>query len=190
MSGDLLVEPVTDSIHPHVRAFFDLDNNHQLRFKDMRKFGRIYLTDTPDLVTGNLGPEPLPESFTVDDFIALFAKRSGRLKPLLLNQYFIAGIGNIYGDEACFLSGIHPARQADTLSKDELTRLYQAIRQVLNEGISHKGASFDKVYRGGEFQNHFRVYSRTNEPCLQCGALIDRIVLGGRSTHFCSQCQH
>ncbi|MDM8532617.1 bifunctional DNA-formamidopyrimidine glycosylase/DNA-(apurinic or apyrimidinic site) lyase [Anaerolineales bacterium HSG25] len=189
MSGNLLVEPTDSPVHKHVRAIMGLDNGHQLRFKDTRKFGRIYLTDDPHSVIGKLGPEPLPDSFTVDDFKALFAKRRGRLKPLLLNQQFIAGIGNIYADESCFIAQIDPRRQADTLSETELTRLYQAIRQALNHGIVHKGASLDAVYLGGEFQNHFQAYGRTGQPCFTCGTEISRIVLGGRSTHFCSRCQ-
>lgn len=189
MSGDLLVEPVTDPIHPHVRAIFELDNHHQLRFKDMRKFGRVYLVNDPNQVIGKLGPEPLANEFSVADFSALFKKRSGRLKPLLLNQEFIAGIGNIYADESCAIAGIDPRRQVDSLTVEELTRLYHAIRQALSAGIMHKGASLDAVYRGGEFQNHFQVYGRTGEPCFTCGREIIRVVLGGRSTHFCSHCQ-
>ncbi len=189
MSGDLLVEPVSEAAHRHVRTIFDLDNRHQLRFKDMRKFGRVYLVNDPDLVVGSLGPEPLAEDFLPEEFKALFQRRTGRLKPLLLNQQFMAGIGNIYADESCFIARINPRRGADTLSAAELERLYHAIRQALAAGIVHKGASLDAVYRGGEYQNHFQVYSRTGKPCLNCGAEIQRIVLGGRSTHFCARCQ-
>jgi len=189
MSGDLLVLPVTEPDDPHVRTIFDLDNDHQLRFKDTRKFGRVYLVRNPNAVIGRLGPEPLADDFLPADFAALFARRRGRLKPLLLNQKFIAGIGNIYADESCFAAGLDPRRTADTLSADDLGRLYHAIRQALTAGIVHKGASLDSVYRGGEFQNHFRVYGRTGQPCLRCGAEIQRVVLGGRSTHFCSTCQ-
>ena len=189
MSGDLLVEPASDPPHHHVRTIFGLDNGHQLRFKDMRKFGRVYLVDDPNRVVGKLGPEPLAGDFTVEAFQALFTRRTGRLKPLLLNQEFIAGIGNIYADESCFLAGIDPRRQVDTLSGVELEKLYHAIRRALRHGIMYKGASLDEVYRGGEFQNHFQVYGRTDEPCLKCGSLILRTVLGGRSTHFCRRCQ-
>ncbi|MCB0214548.1 MAG: formamidopyrimidine-DNA glycosylase, partial [Anaerolineae bacterium] len=188
-TGDLLVEPEDEPLSPHVRTIFDLDNGHQLRFKDPRKFGRVYLVEDPDLVVGKLGPEPLPDDFTLDDFKALFRRRSGRLKPLLLNQEFIAGVGNIYADESSFIAKIDPRRAVDTLTETELERLYYAIRQALNAGITHKGASLDAVYRGGEFQDHFQVYGRTGEPCLTCGATIQRIVLGGRSTHFCPVCQ-
>lgn len=189
MSGNLLVEPASEPPHPHVRTIFDLDNGHQLRFKDMRKFGRVYLVDDPDVVVGKLGPEPLADDFFSSDFKALFRKRKGRLKPLLLNQEFIAGIGNIYADESCFLAGIDPRRQVDTLSEGELEKLYYAIRQALNHGITLKGASLDEVYRGGEFQYYFQVYGRTAENCFKCGSPIQRTVLGGRSTHYCSQCQ-
>lgn len=189
MTGDLLVEPEDEPLNPHVRTIFDLDNHHQLRFKDPRKFGRVYLVDDPAQVVGKLGPEPLPDDFSLDDFKALFRRRSGRLKPLLLNQQFIAGVGNIYADESCFMAKIDPRRPVDTLTEAELERLYHAIRQALNAGITHKGASLDAVYRGGEFQNYFQAYGRSGEPCLTCGAEIQRIVLGGRSTHFCSRCQ-
>jgi formamidopyrimidine-DNA glycosylase len=189
MSGDLLVEPADEPPHKHVRTIFGLDNGHELRLKDTRKFGRVYLVDDPNNVLGKLGPEPLAEDFSGEDFKALFQRRKGRLKALLLNQEFIAGIGNIYADESCFLAGLDPRRKVDTLSDSELEKLYHAIRQALKHGIKHKGASLDDVYRGGEFQNHFQVYSRADEPCFKCGALILRIVLGGRSTHFCGQCQ-
>jgi formamidopyrimidine-DNA glycosylase len=189
MSGDLLVEPVGEPRHRHVRTIFGLDNGHELRFKDTRKFGRVYLVDDPQQVVGKLGPEPLADDFSGQDFKALFQKRKGRLKPLLLDQEFIAGIGNIYADESCFLAGIDPRRNVDTLTETELEKLYHAIRQALESGIMYKGASLDEVYRGGEFQKYFQVYGRIDEPCFKCGLLILRTVLGGRSTHFCGQCQ-
>ncbi len=189
MSGNLWVELTSAPLHQHVRVAFSLDNGHQLRFKDTRKFGRIYLTDQPATVIGKLGPEPLADDFSIEKFMALFVKRRGTLKPLLLKQEFIAGIGNIYGDESCFLARLDPRRQAETLTKEELERLYQAIRQSLEAGIMFKGASFDAVYLGGQFQNHFQVYGRDNQPCLVCGTTIKRLILGGRSTHFCPHCQ-
>lgn len=189
MSGDLLVEPAGQPPHPHVRTTFGLDNGYELRFKDTRKFGRVYLVGDPRQVVGRLGPEPLADDFSLEAFKALFRGRKGRLKPLLLNQEFIAGIGNIYADESCFRAKIDPRRPVDSLSPPELEQLYRAIRQALQAGITHKGASLDQVYRGGEFQNHFQVYQREGEPCFNCGSLIVRTVLGGRSTHFCAQCQ-
>jgi len=189
MSGDLLVEPGHEPRHPHVRTVFTLDNGHELRFKDPRKFGRVYFVTDPAEVTGRLGPEPLSDEFTCDQFKELFTGRRGRLKPLLLNQQFIAGLGNIYAAESCFDAGISPRRLVQTLRPAELERLHRGIRKVLRRGIMHKGASFDAVYRGGTFQDHFKAYGRTGERCLRCTGSIRRIVLGGRSTHYCSRCQ-
>ena len=189
MSGDLRVLPQSQPVHPHTRAFFNLDNGNRLEFKDTRKFGRVWLTADPQTVIGALGPEPLADDFSVDDFIALFERRSGRLKPLLMNQTFIAGVGNIYASEACFWAKLDPRRPANTLSADDLARLYHALRRVLRHGIVLKGATLDDVYRGGEFQNHFQVYGRAGEPCSRCGTPIARVMLAGRSTFFCPMCQ-
>ena len=111
------------------------------------------------------------------------------LKPLLLDQAFIAGLGNIYTDEALHLAGLHPTRHADELDEIQAQKLLQAIRQVLEEGIRRNGASFDWVYRGGSFQNSFRVYQRTGKPCPVCGTPVERLVIGQRGTHFCPACQ-
>jgi formamidopyrimidine-DNA glycosylase len=190
MTGDLWVLPVGDPLHQHDRIIFGLDNGHQLRFRDPRKFGRIYLTADPAQILGRLGPEPLDGLFTEDDFLALFGHRSGRIKSLLLNQEFVAGLGNIYADEALFLAGIQPQRQADTLLEEEKRRLYQAIRQVLSTAIKLKGASLaDEAYRGGEYQQRFLVYGRGDQPCPGCGSPIQRIRMGQRSAHFCPECQ-
>lgn len=189
MSGNLRVEPADEPMPGHVHTVLDLDNRCQLRFQDPRKFGRVYLVADPGEVVGRLGPEPLADDFAAKDFLALFVGRKGRLKPLLLNQEFIAGIGNIYADESCYRARIDPRRQAATLSRRELTRLYHAVRESLAAGIMAKGASFDAVYRGGQFQDQFQVYGRTGQPCAGCGRPIQRIVLGGRSTHFCPRCQ-
>lgn len=189
MSGSLLVEPDDEPIHPHVRTIFHLDNGHALRFKDPRKFGRVYLVEDPAEVTGKLGPEPLNPDFTFETFKKLFARRKGRLKPLLLNQEFIAGLGNIYVDESCFRARIDPRRPVDTLSTRALKRLYLAIQESLRYGIMLKGASFDEVYRGGQYQNHFLVYGRTGKPCPTCQHPVQRFIVGGRSTHICVRCQ-
>ncbi len=190
MTGDLEVLPVTDPPRRHDRLVFDLDNGRQLRFRDPRKFGRVYLTDDPAQVLGRLGPEPLDAAFTEEDFLALFNRRSARIKSLLLNQEFIAGLGNIYADEALFLAGIHPGRRADTLREEEKRRLYRAIRQVLHVAIEHGGSSLaDEAYRGGRYQERFWVYGRAGRPCPACGAPIQRIRLSQRSAHFCPNCQ-
>lgn len=189
MSGDLIVDIAHSPRPPHVHTVFGLDNGYELRFKDPRKFGRVFFVRDPADVIGHLGPEPLAAGFTLDHFKSLFEKRRGCLKALLLKQEFIAGIGNIYADESCFRAGISPLRQAQTLSDTELTHLYRAIRAVLKRGIMLKGASFDAVYRGGEFQNHFAVYGRTAEPCRKCATPIRRTTVAQRSTHYCPRCQ-
>jgi len=189
MSGNLLVEPDHAPRDPYMHTVFQLDNGHQLRFRDPRKFGRIYLTADPATVLGQLGPEPLHDEFSADDFRALCRRRKGVLKTLLLNQEFLAGLGNIYAGEACFLAGVDPRRQISTLDDAEVERLYHAIRRTLRHGIVHRGSSLDSVYRGGEFQNHFQVYGRENQTCFTCGTNIERVMLGGRSTCFCPRCQ-
>jgi formamidopyrimidine-DNA glycosylase len=190
MTGDLGVLLASEPTHQHDRLIFGLDNGYQLRFRDPRKFGRVYLTADPATILGRLGPEPLDDLFTEDDFLALFDRRSAWIKPLLLNQEFIAGLGNIYADEALFLAGIQPQRKSDTLMEEDKRRLYQAIRQVLSMAIELKGASLaDEAYRGGEYQQRFLVYGRGDQPCPRCGSPIRRIWMGQRSAHFCSECQ-
>ncbi len=189
MSGRLDITSRKRSIDKHDRVIFDLSGGRQLRFNDMRKFGRMYLVEDVESVTGHLGPEPLSEAFTPAVFKQRLAGRTGRLKPLLLDQAFIAGIGNIYADEALWLARLHPLRRADSLSDAEVRALYRAIRTALRDGIKRSGASFDRVYPSGEYQNHFRVYHREGKPCRRCQRPIHRIVVGQRGTHFCAHCQ-
>jgi formamidopyrimidine-DNA glycosylase len=189
MSGDLLVETDRQEAAPHHRLMFDLQGGTRLSFNDPRKFGRVWLTDDPDSVLGNLGPEPLSAGFTPEIFFQRTKARRRQIKPLLLDQTFIAGLGNIYTDEALHLAKIHPLTIADSLDYTQVERLWAGIRQVLRTGIERNGASIDWVYRGGDFQNYFRVYQRTGEPCPECGTPIERIVVGQRGTHFCPTCQ-
>ncbi|HLF25378.1 MAG TPA: bifunctional DNA-formamidopyrimidine glycosylase/DNA-(apurinic or apyrimidinic site) lyase [Anaerolineae bacterium] len=189
MSGRLDVVPREQAIDKHDRVIFDLDDGRQLRFNDTRKFGRIYWVADSEEVTGRLGPEPLNDEFTLDAFRQRLTGRAGRLKPLLLNQTFIAGLGNIYVDEALWLARLHPLRRADSLNSTEVRALYRAIRTALHDGIQRNGASFDWVYPAGEYQHHFRVYDRAGKPCRRCRQPIQRIVVGQRGTHFCAQCQ-
>jgi formamidopyrimidine-DNA glycosylase len=189
MSGDLLVGPAGETLAQHVRVAIILDDNLQLAFNNPRKFGRMWLLADPDGYFTKLGPEPLGSDLTVTTFAKGLASRSRQLKPLLLDQTFIAGLGNIYVDEALHLAKLHPLRRANTLDQSESEKLLAAIRSVLHEGIRRNGASIDWVYRGGEFQNHFRVYQQTDEPCQECGTPIRRITVGQRGTHFCPVCQ-
>ena len=189
MSGDLRMQPAGEPTQKHDRLQLNFNSGWKLVFNDTRKFGRAWLTEDPQKVLSGIGPEPLDPDLTPDKFHAMLQVRSRQIKPLLMDQRFLAGLGNIYTDEALFSAGIHPLRRSDTLTQPEAERLLAAIREVLQQGILAKGASIDWVYRGGDFQNHFQVYKRTGSPCLRCGTPIQRIVVGQRSTHFCPVCQ-
>lgn len=189
MTGDLMMSPEGEEPGPYDHTVFHFSSGWELRFSDARKFGKVYLVDDARQITGKLGPEPLGDGFGVTDFAERLQHRKRILKPLLMDQSFLAGIGNIYADEALHLAGIHPTRRSDQLSNDEIRRLWQGIQQALQSGIKHNGASLDWVYRGGDFQNHFRVYQKAGEPCLKCGSEIVRIVVGQRGTHYCPTCQ-
>jgi len=195
MSGRLHIVPATQPLDTHLRVVFDLDNGHQMRFQDARKFGRLYLVDDLLQVTAGLGPEPLADDFTLDDFRKLLARRTGRLKPLLLNQSFLAGLGNIYADESLFAARLHPLRKADSLTSVEQAALYRSIRTVLSGAVAGRGTTLsdggytDAAGQAGTFQHMIAVYGRTGEPCHRCQTPIERIVLGGRSAHYCPHCQ-
>ena len=189
MSGDLLVKEGAYTPAKHDRLILTLSDDLSLVFNDARKFGRVWLTADPDEVLGNLGPEPLDPSFTPQAFYERLRKRHRQLKPLLLDQSFIAGLGNIYTDEALHMARLHPLAQSDSVTPEQAEGLWRAVRAVLEEGIRSNGASIDWVYRGGEFQDHFRVYGRDGEPCPVCGTKIERMVIGQRGTHFCPNCQ-
>jgi formamidopyrimidine-DNA glycosylase len=189
MSGDLTIKDAAYQPEKHDRLILELSDSRQLVFNDTRKFGRVWLTAHPEDVIGGLGPEPFDPVFTPQLLYTRLIERHRQMKPLLLDQAFLAGLGNIYTDEALHLSGVHPLRVSDTITESEANRLYQAIQAVLLAGIEHNGASIDWVYRGGNFQNYFRVYGREGQPCLVCGTPIQRIVVGQRGTHFCPTCQ-
>ncbi len=195
MTGRLYLARPSDrhEADPWLRVVFGLDNGQELRFSDARKFGRVYLVAQPEVVLGRLGLEPLSDSFTLEAFKALASGRSGALKPLLLDQTFLAGIGNIYADEALWQAGIDPRRKVNTLRDDELELLYHAIRAVLEAGIDHEGASVSWYRKPdgtpGSQQNYFKVYGREDQPCPRCGTAIHKIFLGQRGTHFCPMCQ-
>lgn len=187
MSGRLDVLPRSQANTPHARVLCWLDNDLALCFDDTRKFGRMWLVDAPHEVLGDLGPDAL--TMTEADFVAQVRRKKSPIKPTLLDQHLIAGVGNIYADESLYRAGLHPLRPANSLSEAEARRLHGIVQAVLHEGIAANGASFDWVYPGGNFQNNFRVYGQTGKPCPTCGSPIQRIIVGQRSTHFCSQCQ-
>lgn len=192
MSGDLFFAPEIDPASPaqrHVRFKAAFQEGGWLIFNDPRKFGRIWLVPDPGDVFNRIGMEPFAENLTPEVFHQLITTRHRQLKPLLLDQRVICGLGNIYSDEALFLAKLHPLRDSASLTREETDRLLRAIRTALQEGIERNGASIDWVYRGGDFQNHFRVYQRTGQACPECGSLIQRIRVGQRSTHYCPVCQ-
>jgi formamidopyrimidine-DNA glycosylase len=189
MSGDLLVGEGDEPLGNHSRLALYFEDGVQLSFNNPRKFGRVWLVKNPEEIFNGLGPEPFDPALTPQAFSKRLLARKRRIKPLLLDQGFIAGVGNIYADESLNLAKIHPNRIANTLKPKQAEKLLESIRAVLAEGIRRNGASIDWVYQGGEFQNHFRVYQRTGEACPECGTLIEKIVVGQRGTHFCPRCQ-
>jgi formamidopyrimidine-DNA glycosylase len=194
MSGDLQLKKSTIKVEKHDRLILSLHSanppeSSKLIFNDTRKFGRVWLTADPDDVLGRLGPEPLGRAFTPQWLHAALQNRHRQLKPLLLDQSFLAGLGNIYTDEALHRARLNPLAASDSVTPQQADALHEAIHRVLREGIRRNGASFDWVYRGGEFQNYFQVYDRAGQPCTVCGTKIERILVGQRSTHFCPHCQ-
>jgi formamidopyrimidine-DNA glycosylase len=193
MSGHLSVVAGDTPPDPYVHTVFDLDDGGELRFRDPRKFGRVYLVHDPAEVLGPLGPEPLAEDFTADQLAGRLKGRKRVLKPLLLDQTFIAGVGNIYADEALFYAGLRPTRNSASLSPVEIAALYASLRKVLQMGIDREGASINSYVKAdgemGDMQNAVAVFRRTGQTCYHCGGPVERIVLGGRSTHFCPTCQ-
>jgi formamidopyrimidine-DNA glycosylase len=189
MSGDLVLRLAGAQASVHDRLILDFEAGSSLAFNDPRKFGRVWLLEDPASWFAGLGPEPLSEAFTPQVLYQRLQNHRRQLKPLLLDQAFLAGVGNIYADEALHLARLHPHTRSNALTMPQAERLWRSIREVLQEGIRRNGASIDWVYRGGEFQNHFRVYQRTEQPCLTCGTPIRRIVVGQRGTHYCPQCQ-
>lgn len=189
MSGDLRVEPQTMKRLPHDRLEFCFSDGMKLAFNDTRKFGRAWLVKERDEVIHTLGPEPFDPALTGQALYQRFHGSRRAIKTILLDQSVIAGVGNIYSDEALFLAGVHPSRPACDVTKEQADALLAGIRAVMEEGIRRNGASIDWVYRGGDFQNYFKVYQRTGDPCRVCGTPIVRRVIGQRSSHFCPHCQ-
>lgn len=193
MTGQFGFHPPQERRNKHHHVVFRLDDGRELRFHDFRKFGRMWLVDDPDFVTGKLGPEPLDMSKR--EFIERLRGRKGRIKPLLLNQEFIAGVGNIYADESLWYARLHPLREAATLTDHEAGELYNAIRRVFRKAIDAGGTSFDANYRringaSGQFEEKLRVVGRAGEPCYRCGTPIVKTVVGQRGTYYCPNCQN
>jgi formamidopyrimidine-DNA glycosylase len=193
MTGALLHRPSSAPPDRYVRAILSLDDGSELRFSDLRKFGALWLVPDPLTVLGGLGPEPLERGLTPALLRELTARRRAPIKSLLLDQRALAGLGNIYADEALFAAGLHPQRPAAGLSDSEVRRLHGAIRRVLTAALTDRGASFsdyvDASGREGRHQFRVKVFRRTGQPCYVCGREIARVKVAGRSTHFCPKCQ-
>lgn len=197
MEGRYSVAPAEEEMEKHTHVVFHFNDGEELRYRDVRQFGTMQLVRQDEIETktsiGKLGPEPLTEDFHPDWLTTELGRRKSRLKPLLLNQEFIAGLGNIYVDEALFTARLHPERRADSLTKAEAERLYEAINKVIARGIAAGGASVRSYVNGegemGMFQLQIQVYGKKEEPCPACGEPIVRTVVAGRGTHLCEQCQ-
>lgn len=193
MTGQLLLQPTSSAMQDHVHTVFMLSGNEELRFRDVRKFGRIYLARNAESIVGELGPEPLSRSFSAGLLHRMLHGRRRVLKPLLLDQRFIAGIGNIYADESLFRAKLAPNRISNTLSRLESDHLHSSIRKTLRMAIDNGGATISDYRQPdgseGEMQKSFSVYGRAGESCVRCDGCIERVVLGGRSTFFCRSCQ-
>lgn len=195
MSGDMRMEkrfsPDGSSFPPDRfdRVVLNFTSDYRLAFNNVRKFGRMWYVEDAQSVFHDLGIEPLNPEFTIELLYEILHTHSRQIKPLLMDQKLIAGMGNIYTDETLFEARIHPLRKSDSLSYAEAESLHHAIRSTLEKGIVQSGASLDWVYRGGQFQNEFQVYQREGEACYICGTLIEKTTVGQRGTHFCPNCQ-
>jgi len=199
MTGRFLYVPNKSTKGKHDLAIFDFKENptgHHLRFNDTRRFGRLRLYRTGEVLNQKglieLGPEPL--EISAQDFIRLFQKTKRMVKPALLDQSFIAGIGNIYADESLYRAKIHPKKITNRISKKKLTALHREIQRILTKAIKYMGTSVDS-YQGvngqpGTFQKYLKAYGNEGNPCIYCGHKIIREVIGSRSAHYCPRCQH
>ena len=194
MTGQIVVTSPDAPVPPHTHVFLALDDGREMRYTDVRRFGKMRLLAAgvaPATKATTLGMDSLTMGF--EDFRALLARKRNRIKALLLDQGALSGMGNIYTDEALWRSQIHPTRLGANLKPDEVKRLYGEVIAVLNEAIKLKGSSVsdyvDTEGNRGEFQTRHRVYQRFDEPCYRCGAKIRRSVVAGRTTHFCAKCQ-
>lgn len=197
MTGRLMLLPRAGPEDPHLQVLLILDDGRFLAYHDTRKFGRFFLTAMPESILGGLGPEPLASSFSAKVLARQIGSRRRRIKPLLLDQRFLSGLGNIYVDEALWLARIHPLRAAHTLAWGEVRTLHRAIRSVLRQGIRNAGTSLgggrgnfvSPQSNQGRNRNQLKVFQRTGQACRRCGSTIKRIIVGQRGTHICSKCQ-
>ncbi len=197
MTGKLLLSEKTEKSTAHIHAVFTFNDGSSMLYSDVRKFGRFYLVDDAVKYLSHLGIEMLADDFSFAEFCKKIMQSNRSLKTLLLDQKVIAGLGNIYVDEALFKAQLHPKRKSCTLTKKELMTLADAIQSVLQAAIQRGGSSLGKGLgnflnsygRSGENQHEFQAYQRTGLPCKVCSTKIERIIMGQRSTHFCPRCQ-
>ena len=195
MSGSITVHAPDAQPDVYTHLVLLLDDGRQVFFHDTRKFGRARLLDRLGLAAleSAHGIEPLSDAFTPTLLSELLLRRRARLKPLLLDQKVIAGIGNIYADEALWNAQMHPLRSSDSLNDDEIARLHSGIRLALLQGLEHGGSTLRDYRNGygepGTNQEHFNVYDRQGQPCPRCGTPIEKTVVGQRGTHLCPFCQ-
>jgi formamidopyrimidine-DNA glycosylase len=197
MTGQLRFAAPEEEAPKHTHIVLSLSCGHELRYTDIRQFGFWFFGRDEEIehLSGmdKLGPEPLGDDFTVEYMLARFRGRQGKLKALLLDQTFVAGVGNIYADEALFMAGLHPERTPHSVTPAEAMRLLKALRDVLAAGVQLRGTTFSDYVDGlglsGAFQNQLKVYGRTGQPCCNCAGTVERLVVAGRGTHICSCCQ-
>ncbi len=198
MTGQLAALPAAAPRDRHQHLVIGLDGGLELRCRDTRKFGRWLVTDRPEAVLAHLGPEPLSRNFSAVWLRGKLRRTARRLKPLLLDQKFLAGLGNIYVDEALWAARLGPLRRADSLTAAEAGRLRLAIRRVLSQGIRHGGTTLGEGLgnfklvsgRQGGHQRWLQVFHRAGQPCRRCGGVIQRLVVAQRGTHICPVCQN
>ncbi|MDF2718274.1 MAG: 5-hydroxymethyluracil glycosylase [Paenibacillus sp.] len=197
MEGRYGVYAAGEAIEKHTHVVFRFTDGTELRYKDVRQFGTMHLFDPGADLTqpplNKLGLEPLDADFSLAKFKAAIADKPTKIKPLLLNQEYIAGLGNIYVDEALYKAGIHPERAAETLTNRELAALHASIVSTLRDAVEAGGSSIKSYVNGqgemGMFQQQLSAYGRKGEPCSRCAEPIVKTVVGGRGTHYCPKCQ-
>jgi len=199
MSGQFVRATKRQPLPPHTHVVITFQQGGDLRFVDPRTFGEMFVTDSDDLgkvkELAHIAIDPLEDTFTWLSFGEFMARRESKLKPLLMDQKVISGLGNIYSDEVLFAAGLRYDRMSNTLSSGEVRRLYRAIQEVVQEAIRHRGTTLpDEAYldlfgKPGEFQEELKVYGRKGLPCRRCRTPIESVTIGGRRSYFCPQCQ-
>ena len=187
------IDIVEDGIPKYTTVQINFTNGQKMCLVDYRKFGRVWVVKDIDEIVGHIGIEPLSNKFTFTKFQKMLEKRTGMVKPLLLNQRFIAGIGNYLADEILFRSSIHPMRKANTLTKNEKKKLHRDIRHIIKKSINYGGTTF-LTFRGpegkkGNFWKQLKIFRKTGQPCPHCKKPVTRMIVGQRSTHICENKQ-